>query len=83
VVTSPTAAGGVDANDQEHFLVASSPQQAAEAILRIVDDPSERDRLSRAGRDRMLTHHSWKGSMGRLDQIVAQCLTTVSAGVRR
>ena len=83
VVTSPTAAGGVDANDQEHFLVASSPEQVAKAILRIVDDPSERDRLSRAGRDRMLTHHSWKGSMGRLDQIVAQCLKTVSAGVRR
>jgi sugar transferase (PEP-CTERM/EpsH1 system associated) len=83
VVTSPTAAGGVDANDQEHFLVASSPQQVAEAILRIVDSPAERDRLSRAARERMLTHHSWKGSMVRLDQLVAKCLTVANAEVRQ
>jgi sugar transferase (PEP-CTERM/EpsH1 system associated) len=79
VVTSPTAAGGVDANDGEHFLVASSPQGVADAILRIARDPVERDRLSRAGRERMLSHHSWKGSMERLDRIVAGCL---EAGAR-
>ena len=63
VVTSRVAAGGVDAADREHFLVASSPEEYAAAILRILDDPAERQRLSRAGRARMLSHHAWDKSM--------------------
>jgi sugar transferase (PEP-CTERM/EpsH1 system associated) len=74
VVTSRVAAGGVDAADPEHFLSASSPAEYAAAILRILDDGSERQRLSRAGRARMLSHHSWEKSMQRLDGIIERCL---------
>jgi sugar transferase (PEP-CTERM/EpsH1 system associated) len=74
VVTSRVAAGGVDAAAPEHFLVASSPQEYAAAILRILDDRAERERLSRAGRARMLSHHAWDRSMQRLDAIIERCL---------
>jgi glycosyltransferase involved in cell wall biosynthesis len=74
VVTSRVAAGGVDAVDPEHFLAASSPEEYAAAILRVLDDPAERQRLSRAGRARMLSHHSWDKSMQRLDGIIERCL---------
>jgi sugar transferase (PEP-CTERM/EpsH1 system associated) len=74
VVTSRIAAGGVDAVDGEHFLVASTPEEYAAAILRILDDPAERQRLSRAGRARMLSHHAWEKSMQRLDAIIERCL---------
>jgi sugar transferase (PEP-CTERM/EpsH1 system associated) len=74
VVTSATAAGGVDAKDKEHFLVVSSPEQYADAILGIVENPSERQRLADAGRQRMLTNHAWDRSMRRLDAIVERCL---------
>lgn len=74
VVTSRVAAGGVDAADPEHFLVASSPEEYAAAILRILDDPAERRRLSRAGRARMLSHHAWDKSMRKLDGIIERCL---------
>jgi len=74
VVTSRVAAGGVDAADPEHFLSASSPDEYAAAILRILGDPDERQRLSRAGRARMLSHHSWDRSMQRLDGIIERCL---------
>jgi sugar transferase (PEP-CTERM/EpsH1 system associated) len=70
VVTSPAAAGGVDAIAQEHFLVAHNHEEQAGAILRILDDPAERRRLSAAGRSRMLTHHAWAASMRRLDAII-------------
>lgn len=74
VVTSQVAAGGVDALDREHFLMASSPEEYAQAILRMIEDRSERQRLSMAGRARMLSHHDWEKSMERLDRIIDRCL---------
>ncbi len=76
VVTSRVAAGGVDAVAGEHFLVATSPGEHAQAILRILDDPAERRRLAIAGRARMLSHHDWGRSMQRLDQMIERCLGT-------
>ncbi|HKW81416.1 MAG TPA: TIGR03087 family PEP-CTERM/XrtA system glycosyltransferase [Casimicrobiaceae bacterium] len=85
VVTSRVAAGGVDAGDPEHFLAASTPDEYAAAILRILDDPVERRRLSKAGRARMLSHHAWDKSMQRLDGIIERCLSArprIAAGAR-
>ncbi len=75
VVTSRVAAGGVDASSPEHFLVASTPEEYTAMILRIIDDPAERARLSAAGRARMLSHHAWGESMKRLDGIIERCLS--------
>ena len=55
---------------QLHLLVADTPQACAAAILRIVDNPQERQRLATAGRERMLSHHAWARSMVRLDGII-------------
>lgn len=76
VVTSRVAAGGVDAADGEHFLVGSTPAEYRDAILRILEDPGERRRLSQAGRARMLSHHAWEKSMQRLDRIIERALST-------
>ncbi|MEY5100491.1 MAG: hypothetical protein RJA36_3210 [Pseudomonadota bacterium] len=75
VVSSRIAAGGVDALADEHFLVADTPLQYADAIARLAGDPVERERLARAGRDRMLSHHAWTQSMQRLDAIIERCLS--------
>jgi len=75
VVTSRVAAGGVDAVADEHFAVASTPEEHAQAILRILGDPAERRRLAVAGRGRMLSHHTWDRSMQRLDGIIERCLS--------
>lgn len=74
VVTSRIAAGGVDAIESEHFLVASSPEEQADTILRVLADPAERRRLALAGRARMRSHHAWDRSMQRLDGIIERCL---------
>lgn len=79
VVTSSIAAGGVDAQSPAHFLVADSPAEQVEAILRVLDDPALRARLARAGRDRMLSHHAWDRSMQRLDGIIERCLSTYTS----
>jgi hypothetical protein len=75
VVTSPAAAGGVDAVPQEHLLVARTYEEQGAAILRILEDPAERRRLGAAGRSRMLTHHAWPSSMQRLDAIIERGLS--------
>jgi sugar transferase (PEP-CTERM/EpsH1 system associated) len=74
VVCSSLAAGGVDAVPGEHLLIADTPQDNCDAILRLLTDPQERDRLARAGRARALTSHAWVNSMKRLDAIIERCL---------
>jgi hypothetical protein len=73
VVSSRIAAGGVDAVAGEHLLAASTPHEYRDAILRILDDPAERARLSAAGQARVLSHHAWPSSMQRLDRIIERC----------
>jgi sugar transferase (PEP-CTERM/EpsH1 system associated) len=75
VVTSNVAAGGVDARAEDDFLVASTSDEHVTAVLRILENRSERQRLAVAGRIRMLSHHDWGRSMERLDRIIERCLS--------
>ena len=77
VVTSPAAAGGVDAEADRHFLVAASASDIAQAVLRIVESPVLRARLASEGRQRMLSHHAWPRAMLRLDSIIERCVTAL------
>lgn len=79
VVASRIAAGGVDATTPDHMLVASTPEEFVAAITSVLDDPAQRARLARAGRERMLSHHNWLQSMRRLDGIVERCLQSAAA----
>jgi hypothetical protein len=74
VVCSKTAAGGVDAVPGEHLLVAGTAQGYARHILRLLRNPADRQRLSSAARARVLSHHAWDASMGKLDAIVERVL---------
>ena len=74
VVTSKVAARGVDAIPGEHFCVAESADEWTDAVLRILGDKTERNRLAQSARTRVLSHHSWGRSMQRLDEIIERCL---------
>jgi len=74
VVTSRCAAGGVDAVPGEHLLVADTPEEMRDAILSLLENPALRERFARAGRERVLSHHSWAHSMRTLDGLIQQCL---------
>jgi hypothetical protein len=88
VVASGTAARGVDADPDAHLLAADTAPDFATAVLRVLDEPRERARLAVAGRERVVTHHSWPASLTRLDAMVARCVAAsdvrrnVAAGVR-
>jgi len=74
VVCSTLAAGGVDAEDGEHFLAVDGARATADACLRLMDDPAERRAFAERGRARMLSHHSWSGSMERFDGILRRAV---------
>jgi len=46
-----------------------------EQILRVLEDPSERARLAKAGRARVLSHHTWPSAMHRLDHSIERCIS--------
>jgi len=74
VIASHAAAKGIDAIADEHLLVGSTPREYAELTLRVLTDRAERHRLAHAGRQRVLSHHSWQCSMQRLDSIIERCI---------
>jgi len=74
VVTSTVAAGGVDVVKGEHLLVADDAASCAQAILKVILDRIARQRLSEAGRARVMSHHHWPNSMRRLDAILGQAM---------
>jgi glycosyltransferase involved in cell wall biosynthesis len=76
VVCSALAARGVDAVPGEHLLTAGQPRACADAVLHLLADRAARDRLARAGRARVESHHAWAASMRKLDAIIAGCLAS-------
>lgn len=67
VVCSEVAARGIDALPGKHVLVAKQSNEYVLQISRILDSAEERARLSLAGRERMLSHHSWDIAMEKMD----------------
>jgi sugar transferase (PEP-CTERM/EpsH1 system associated) len=79
VVASDIAGRGVDAVAGDHFIVARTHADYESAIMRVLDNPEERARLARCGRERMQSHHDWSRSMRRLDAIIDRCLAGTGA----
>jgi glycosyltransferase involved in cell wall biosynthesis len=50
------------------YLPAETPAEFAEACARLLDDPTLRATLGRAGRERVLQYHTWDGIGDRLNR---------------
>lgn len=75
VISSRTAARGVDAVIGEHILAATTADEYVSHITKLFDDEDERDRLAKAGRDRVTTHHNWPRAMTLFNDAIKRCLT--------
>ncbi|NND46612.1 MAG: TIGR03087 family PEP-CTERM/XrtA system glycosyltransferase [Woeseiaceae bacterium] len=78
VICSKAAAGGVDAVPGRHLLVAESPEQYTDHVIRLLEKADERKELSIAARQRVVSSHSWPASMTKLDGIIASVARSVS-----
>jgi hypothetical protein len=71
VVCSRQAAGGVDAVVGEHILAYEQPAELVDSVIQLLNSPDMRAKIAAAGRERVLTNHSWPSSMRRLDAMIA------------
>jgi polysaccharide biosynthesis protein PslH len=70
VVVTPAAAEGIDAINGTHFIVASSADAQAEAVLNLFNDKKSRNRLGRAARNHVVKEYGWARQLQSLNAIM-------------
>jgi len=78
VVSSSLAASGIDAIPGEHLLTADSPEEYAEKLISLMKSSSLREKYAKAGRERMLSNHSWEDSMKKMEKLATTCVKQFS-----
>jgi polysaccharide biosynthesis protein PslH len=68
VVSTTLGAEGLDARDGEHLLLADDPNDFAEGVLRLCNDPSLRARLGDAGWALYQERFTWPAAWRKLDE---------------
>ncbi len=68
VVTTSVGCEGLAVCDDEHVLVADTPEGFADAVIRLLADVALRRRLGAAGRVLVARDHLWSTSVDRLDE---------------
>jgi glycosyltransferase involved in cell wall biosynthesis len=71
VVATPQAAKGVQANVDRDYLVASSAEEWAAAVLRVIEDERIENDLAANGRAQVIAAHNWANSMAKLDDLLS------------
>ncbi len=74
VISSRTAARGVDAVVGEHILAATTADEYVARISEIFDSEALRDKLAKAGRERVKSHHNWPRAMALFTDAIDQCI---------
>jgi sugar transferase (PEP-CTERM/EpsH1 system associated) len=71
VVASPQTAKGIEAISGWHLMVAADPEAMAAAVIRLLCDQEERQRLARAAREHVVQTYSWEEAMRQMDALLA------------
>jgi glycosyltransferase involved in cell wall biosynthesis len=61
-----TREGRYSAGDAARYVMENSAEELGDAILEMLDDPGERERMGRIGRERLRDELSWERSVGAL-----------------
>jgi glycosyltransferase involved in cell wall biosynthesis len=76
VVATPLAAEGLAIEDGENIALAGTPHEFARAILRLLGDTGERERLAANGKRTFEHHYTWEVAWRRLDLYLQVTRTT-------
>ena len=79
VVTTTLAARGVQAEPNQHLLVADEPRRMSEEILRLLRDTDLQEQLARAAQEQVQRAHSWALTCGQLDQLLSRHAARIAA----
>jgi glycosyltransferase involved in cell wall biosynthesis len=80
VVASPRAAGGMDAADGTHVLVAGDPEAMAAAVVRLLEDADACERLAANARALIEERYTWERSVERLEEVYARAVAAGPSG---
>ncbi len=62
VVSTTVGAEGLDAVDGEHMLLRDTPQQFADAVIALLEDPALGAAIGQQGREWVIGQHAWARS---------------------
>ncbi len=71
-VATPLSCQGTELRHGRDLLVADGPDETAEAIVRLLEDPERRARLARAGREYVVERHSWASVAREFERVYAE-----------
>ncbi len=72
VVTTSIGALGLEAEVGEELLTADTPQDFADCVVHLIENPENRQNLSNAGRKRVEASYDWQVLVERLEQVYTQ-----------
>jgi glycosyltransferase involved in cell wall biosynthesis len=72
VVSTSKGAEGLDLAAGEDLLIADTPEQFAQATLKLLGDPMLRERLAARGRATVQARYDWRTIAGQLTDLVEQ-----------
>ena len=71
-ITSTLANNAVGAKPGSEILIGNTPEDYAEHIIRLLNDPAERERLSHNGLNFVQAHFDWDRAAAQLDRMIEQ-----------
>lgn len=74
VVATREANEGIRAQDGQHILIRDNPDDMAQAILELLDQPTRRHSIGNAGYDLARAEYSWQRSIQRLESVYEQAM---------
>ena len=60
IVSTAIGVEGIQGNDQEHFLVADTPEAFSSCVIALLNDSALRDRLGKSARRRAMETYDWE-----------------------
>lgn len=74
VVSSPMGAEGIRCTNEQNILIAESPDDYFEHIVRLTETPTLMSEISAKALDTIQRHYSWEGVLAPFMQIISQTL---------
>ncbi len=72
VVTTSIGAMGLEAEQEKEVIISDTPESFAEKVIGLIENPSRRESVARAGRRRVENSYDWDVLVERLEQVYTQ-----------
>ena len=74
-ISTSCGISGINGENQVHFLLADTPDEFKDNILKLIHDEKLREKIGSEARIFVENNYSWKTSMTKLDDIISNLIT--------